>query len=77
MRITLTLAAAVFALTAATAFAEPGYSLDAKGACHDAKGHFAAKSHCSAPPSHHTYKLDAKGACHDEKGRFAKKSFCH
>jgi hypothetical protein len=73
MRATLAIAAIVFALSAAPAFADGGYTLDAKGKCHDGHGKFAKASFCI----HHTYKLDAKGACHDEHGKFASKALCH
>jgi len=55
------------ALSASSAFAG-GYSMDAKGKCHDEHGKFAKASFCHAGAAH-SYKLDSKG-------KFAKATFC-
>ncbi|MFC3068705.1 hypothetical protein [Phenylobacterium soli] len=70
--------AAAFVLAAGAANAQ---KIDAKGKCHDAKGHFAKMEVCkggAAPKAADAgpYKLDAKGKCHDAKGRMAKKEMC-
>jgi hypothetical protein len=77
----LAMIAAVFALSAAPAFADSinlpagPYKLDAAGKCHGAKGRFVKSSLCK-PAQTHTYKMDQKGKCHDEKGKFAPMSAC-
>jgi len=63
---------AAFSLALSGAAMAAGYSLDAKGKCHDDKGKFAKQELCVQ----HAYKKDSAGKCRDEKGKFAAAKNC-